>query len=320
MKMILEDSDLMAVADGSLARPSATADPTGHAEWISKDRKARIQIATTLRKGPLNLILEAKTAKECWDRIVARYQGRGGRRIAYLMESFFRVNLTDTEPLEPQLNRLVEAGRNLESINCGVNDKALAYIIIMALPDTLSTLQTILFNKDEATITSEEVIAQILADEERRIHTSGATATAYFAKLGGKRPNNKGRGNGKKRCSYCKGRNHEVSVCKKKKKDEADKAKSNSSNTSDSSTPPATSSAAKANIAVTEDDVIRLFEDSPATKNTTDITCAFVSRSGQLDMSDTWLLDSGASRIMSSHREWFHHLGPLPKPINGYPG
>ena len=69
--------------------------------------------------------------------------------------------------MEQQLNKLIEASRNLEAIGCGVNDKTLAYIIIMALPPTLSMLQAILYNKDNTTITSEEVITQILADEER---------------------------------------------------------------------------------------------------------------------------------------------------------
>jgi hypothetical protein len=131
MTMVLEENDLMTIVEGSLVKPDPTMDATGHADWMSKDRRARIQIATTLRKGVLNLILREKTAKDCWDKLAARYQGKGGQRIAYLMESFFQTPLTDAEPMEPQLNKLVEASRNLKSIGCGVNDKTLAYIIIM---------------------------------------------------------------------------------------------------------------------------------------------------------------------------------------------
>ena len=137
-----------------------------YASWVSQDLKAQLQIATTLRKGALNVILQANSAKDCWDRLNARYQGRGNCHVAYLMQSFYRMPLTDTEPMEPQLNKLVEANRNLETIRCGVNDKALAYIIVMALLDSLSTLQAILFNNNNVTITSEAVVAQILADEE----------------------------------------------------------------------------------------------------------------------------------------------------------
>ena len=74
--------------------------------------------------------------------------------------------LTDAEPMEAQLNKLIEANRNLTAIGCRVNDKTLAYIIIMAIPNSFSTLKSILFNKDNTSIT-DAVIEQILVDKER---------------------------------------------------------------------------------------------------------------------------------------------------------
>ena len=114
----------------------------------------------------------------------------------YLMESFFQSPLTDGEPMEPQLNKLVKASHNLKSIGCRVNNKTLAYIIIMALPDALSMLKSILFNKDNMTLTSEVVISQILVDKECRVHASGGTATTYFTKAG-KKPSRQGTGKGR---------------------------------------------------------------------------------------------------------------------------
>jgi len=340
MTMVLEDSDLMSIVDGTLPRPNAATHPVDHANWVSRDRKARIEIATTLRKGPLNLILQIKTSKGCWDRLADRYQGKGNRRVAWLMQAFYRTPLTDTEPMEQQLNKLIEASRNLEAIGCGVNDKTLAYIIIMALPLTLSMLQAILYNKDDTTITSEEVIAQILADEERRVNNSGATATAYFAKAGKKGNNSKSRDNNRdrKKCSYCKKRNHEASECRKKKKDEEEKnnAKGNTGTSS-------ASSSAKANIAVAEDDLIRLLDpdsDSassgighalmarvahdpalldvfPSNAHPTEDEHALITRQdlNEDDLTQSWLIDSSASRIMCSHRSWFRYFTPLAQPI-----
>jgi len=37
MTMVLEESDLMGIIDGSLPTPNVTADPTGHVDWMSKD-------------------------------------------------------------------------------------------------------------------------------------------------------------------------------------------------------------------------------------------------------------------------------------------
>ena len=85
--------------------------------------------------------------------------------------------------MELQINKLVEANQNLKTIGCGAtNDKSLAYLIVMALPELLSMLQAILFNKDDDTVSSDIIIMQILANKEHRINLSGRTAMAYFAK------------------------------------------------------------------------------------------------------------------------------------------
>jgi len=114
--------------------------------------------------------------------------------------------------MEPQLNKLVQANQNLETIGCRVNDKALAYIIIMVLLDLLSTLQAILFNNDDITITSEAVVAQILADEECRVNAVGGSISAYFAKAGKRGPNgkNQDKNQDKKKCTYCKRKGHKA--------------------------------------------------------------------------------------------------------------
>ena len=76
--MVLEENDLMSVVDRSLTKPNQTANPVGHMEWMSKDWWAHMHIATTVCKGALDLILKKKSAKECWDKLTARYQGKGG--------------------------------------------------------------------------------------------------------------------------------------------------------------------------------------------------------------------------------------------------
>jgi len=231
--------------------------------------------------------------------------------------------------MEPQLNKLVEASCNLESIGCGVNDKTLIYIIIMALPNALSMLKSILFNKDDMMLTSKVVISQILVDEEHRVHASGGTATAYFAKAR-KKPSRQGTGKGRDRdqdqncgdhewdnsekCTHCNRTGHEVLECWMKKKDDEDKNKSSSAPKANSGSS-GKSSNVKANVATVQDDVIHLFQASTADEDPTE--SAYTSHSDLSDKTllDMWLIDSGASCIMCSHRHWFRQFTPLPKPI-----
>ena len=46
--MVLEELDLMTIVDGSLPKPDQTADPTGYMDWMLKDRRAHMHIATTM--------------------------------------------------------------------------------------------------------------------------------------------------------------------------------------------------------------------------------------------------------------------------------
>jgi len=71
MKLALRDNVLLSVVDGTVTKPNVVTDPDAYADWVSRDLKAQLQIATTLRKGALNIILQATSAKDCWDQLTA---------------------------------------------------------------------------------------------------------------------------------------------------------------------------------------------------------------------------------------------------------
>jgi len=45
--------------------------PTKHGS--KKDHDAMIQISTSLKKGPFNIIAGASSSKECWDKLTDRF-------------------------------------------------------------------------------------------------------------------------------------------------------------------------------------------------------------------------------------------------------
>lgn len=55
----------------------------------------------------------AKTSKECWDKLADQYQGEGDQRIIYMLEKLLMTPLVDTEPLRPQINALILASQQL---------------------------------------------------------------------------------------------------------------------------------------------------------------------------------------------------------------
>jgi hypothetical protein len=92
------------------------------------------------------------------------------------------VTFVDTEPLRPQIDSIVLTARQLEFLKLSIDDKVPAYIIALRLPDSYDTLKTILCNTESAKLSSTGVASQILAEEQRRIRTSGGNAVAFYAK------------------------------------------------------------------------------------------------------------------------------------------
>src|SRR5258708_1814070 len=72
--------------------------------------EAWIQIAMSVQGQCLNTILDAKNMKECWDKLATKLEGKGEGRVAYLMEGLFRGALSESEPMEPQIETFLATG------------------------------------------------------------------------------------------------------------------------------------------------------------------------------------------------------------------
>ena len=95
-------------------------------------------------------------------------------------------------------------------------------LIKVKLPVSWKTLKTVLANAEEGKLTSKGVIAQILAKEHCCICKARGDATAYYTKSSGK--GKKEKENGKKKCSHCKCKGHDVSECCTLKWEQEEKA------------------------------------------------------------------------------------------------
>ena len=196
-------------------------------------------------------IYHAETAKESWDLLRARYSGGNDCQKAYLFECVLSTNLTDSEPLQAQINAIIYTVDQLDSTGENIPDSLLGYILINHLPPSYSTLCTVLTSYNSPNFSSNWVTNQIIAKEQHRIAESSSSAASFFAntKCGSnhnskkcsycdKRGHNMSdcwekNSNGPK-CSYCRIKNHEALKCQKKKRDD-DKDKNNDTLTASTS-------------------------------------------------------------------------------------
>jgi hypothetical protein len=181
------------IVNGDVPMPDPSAPPDERDEWSSKDEEAHSHIALTLEDRPLRYVLDATTAKECWDKLSVWYKRKWEPQIGRLVDKVFRSKLSDSEPLGPQIDALLWAAYIITSLGLALDDKVVAHAIISSLPPSLSTLKTIILCTTEAPeLSTEHVRSQVTFDEDLRVSASGLEATAFFAKAAKKGKRSRG--------------------------------------------------------------------------------------------------------------------------------
>jgi len=165
--------------------------------------------------------------------------------------------------------------------------------MLLALPDSYSTLRTILNSTPATTgsssLSTDIIITHVLTKEKNTKLGSSQVALIAYTKGKGKLQSSKPSDGDKKKikCSYCKKKGHIKSECRKLKADQAAKegksGKRKDSGNRDLS--------AKVAVAKADEGIIRLFKAEILTS--------------QKDMLSKWIVDSGASTHMSSQQKWF---------------
>jgi hypothetical protein len=75
------------------------------------------------------------------------------------MEEVFHGDLSKSEPMEPQIEKLLAATYNLESLGFPLNEKVVAFAIIMLPPESLSMLKMVLYGAKGADLTIDSIMA-----------------------------------------------------------------------------------------------------------------------------------------------------------------
>ena len=263
LTLALQNRGLWPIVNGSETAPDATTDPADYDEWCLKDREAQLMILLALRKVDQMCIYRTQTSKESWDLLRTRYSGGGGLRTVSFLSEVLLATFSDTEPLWPQLDAVIFAAQKLESVNLAIHDVVLAYLLALRLPESYSTLRTVLTSSDSTKISSGWVVDQVIAEEHHRISQSGGNATAFFTKP---KKDKSGRNTNYQKCSYCKRKGHEKSDCRKLKKEQEEQRAAetdctdNNDSTSTSSSNPSTATAL-----ITHTDAPLLMESSAYT-------------------------------------------------------
>jgi len=161
---VLEVRQLWTIVDGTEPKLDGSK-PDELEEWLVREREARAQITLMLKDEPLSGVLHTTSAAEAWKKLCERYEGKGKQSIAYLIGELFRGTLSDESPMETQLNVMRQKSFMLKSLGQALDDSLVAIAMVISLPQSYSTLRTILMSADDK-LTVDGVISQVLIEEK----------------------------------------------------------------------------------------------------------------------------------------------------------
>ena len=177
------------VESNGSTKPDKVTHLTENEEWLSKDQEALAQI------------------NEC-------YEGKG-KSITHLTSELFQRALLDDKSMEIQLNSMQQKVDVLKMLGQLLKDSLTTIAMVISLPPTYSTLQTILMATDDK-LMMDAVINQVLIEERLRkvslAHLALTAKTVGRSKQKGKGKVNK-EDKGKKLCTYCSKSGHTKDEC-----------------------------------------------------------------------------------------------------------
>src|SRR5712672_4217266 len=260
------------VVTGAYAKLLQIRDTEQLTDWLMRDSDAQQLITMSVKGEAMNRVLLCSTAKEAWDSLISRYEGKGEKQITHLMADLYRRNFTESEPLEPQINQILLAAQSLSTLSSPVPEKHLAFQLISALPDSLQLLKILLNQIPYAKLSTDHIIAMIIDDERQCVQASGDSPSAFFVKAAKKSEKGKGKDKSgereRKHCTHCGRDGHKKTFCHKLLVEEKEKAiKAEKAAATAALLPPTTSKAlpanANANVAMAAANLANTDRDAP---------------------------------------------------------
>ena len=130
-------------------------------------KRARGAIISGVKSHLFSSIRDSVSGREVWEKFEKLFQPSGLYREVALLEELTSIRYSDCADMEAYLNKKVTAAQKLRAINSEVKDRLLAGLILMKLPEEFNPLIQSISNQDKE-ISTEAVREKLLAEAARQ--------------------------------------------------------------------------------------------------------------------------------------------------------
>ena len=273
---------------------AADANAQTRAEFQKRKERAFSVLVLNVSTPQLYLITSCQTPKEAWDTLRGHFERDTLANKLFLKKKYFRCEMKDGENITEHLKRMKELTDKLGAIGTQIAEEDQIVTLLGSLPPSYATIVTALETKMD-NLTLQFVQQALINEEQKRVHANdgGASASASGGAsamstqvYGEMQANPKAVGADKYssyRCYNCGKEGHLKRDCKSWKK---------------------TNKTHKAKSMVCED----------ADNSSESAFVAKEKNQNEIPQQVEWLIDSGASKHMTCHREILQDYQEFPKP------
>ncbi|KAH9800564.1 hypothetical protein KPL71_000708 [Citrus sinensis] len=289
MKVVLRKNNCL-VAIGE--RPMEITDD----KWNEIDGNAISDLHLALADGVLSSVAEKNTAKEIWDTLTKLYKAKSLHNKIFLKRKLYTLRMAESIMVTDHINTLKTLFSQLTTLGHNIEENERAELLLQSLPDSYDQLIINLTNNNPAdSLVFDNVAASVLNEESRRKNKENRQASSQQAEAlsvtrgrstergpSGSQNHGRSKSRSKKnvKCYNCGKKGHVKKECWSNQKRREGKEP--------------VSSNAQGCVASTSNDGKILYSEATTVSE------------GRKQLSDVWLIDSGATWHMTSRREWFH--------------
>lgn len=181
--------------------------------------RALSTICLSLEKINYSLVMDAKDAKDAWDKLKVAFQDDGIYRRIGLLQQLTSFRLDNFNSTEAYVDAVMSTSHKLAEINFAVSDEWLASILLMGLPKFYAPMVMGLEASGQA-LRADAVKSKILQDVKVKMGSkSSSEEGAFYSDQHQRNRKNGGHKKGDGSCYNCKKQGHYAANCPEKQQD-----------------------------------------------------------------------------------------------------